>query len=384
LETLETRLVPATPTTPGQAFVNKAFSDLLGHPADDTSLAVLGALVDAGAPRSLIALGIQQTLEYRALTVEHEYQLFFHRDVDPVGLSLGLNLLNSGGNALELDFLLATSPEYFFRNGSTNLGFLTDVYDDVLGQPLDATSQQGWTDVFNLGVSREEVAGLIIPDLESYRHQVTLVYEQDLGRDPDTQGRDFWVGVAQQFGVDVARAGIIGSDEYFQLAASALTPTPAQPTQPTQPSNGNPITPTVTITGETQDQLNIPVNDGGVTFASERVNLVATVSPNTSGSVTATGTVTFTVTASGGISRSFTAPLGANGIAAVQTGTLSLRNSTVVATYTPDANSASTFNSATSAPRNLVIIDDPDDVGMETDPSVNGHFDMSTDGFVLQ
>jgi hypothetical protein len=114
------------------------------------------------------------------------------------------------------------TPEFTARYGSlNNTNFVTAIYNNVLGRPPDSGGLSYWVGQLNNGAITR--GGLVLAFSESAEHRaraanrvfVTQMYVGMLGRAPEAGGFNFWVGVLDGGG---SRLGIIqgffGAPEY--------------------------------------------------------------------------------------------------------------------------------------------------------------------------
>ena len=116
---------------------------------------------------------------------------------------------------MQADFV--GSQEYFEKQGGgTNDGFLTALYGNVLGRPVDPQGAAFWGAALQSGESQQAVAAGVLNSLESNTLTVEGLYSQYLRRAADPQGLQTWVGVLSQGGsVEQVIQGIVGSLEYY-------------------------------------------------------------------------------------------------------------------------------------------------------------------------
>jgi hypothetical protein len=125
----------------GDAFVAKAFQDLLGRPAEPAAVSYYGGLLDQGTSRTQLVLDIENTQEYLTDYVEMDYTQYLHRAADPGGLANGIQILQNTGNPESLLSLLTSSSEYFqTRGGNTNNGYLNALFEDFLDRPVEPSA----------------------------------------------------------------------------------------------------------------------------------------------------------------------------------------------------------------------------------------------------
>jgi hypothetical protein len=207
-------------STANERFVAQLYTDLLQRPVDPSGLASWSAMLDHGASRAQVVLAIEGSQEYRTLLVQGLYQTFLHRAADPGGRDNFVAFLGSGGTVEQVQATIAGSPEYFQgRGGGTVDGFLSALYQDGLGRPIDASGRDAFTAALAQGASRGDVAAAIFSSTEYRQDLVRGYYERFLRREPDASGLDSFVA-ALRTGVpdQVVLAAILGSDEYFRRA----------------------------------------------------------------------------------------------------------------------------------------------------------------------
>jgi hypothetical protein len=219
---LEELLPDGTRGSASQRWVSELYRDLLHRPVDPVGLATWSRLVDQGVPRSSLVIQLEGSTEYRTILVNQVYHLLLHRDADAAGLRLGLFFLGRGGTVEGLEALLASSPEYFEnRGGNTNAGFLSALYQDLLMRGVDSQGQQAFLSALTAGVSRDQVASILLSSPEYLSDLTTGFYQQLLDRQPDTAGLNNYVG-ALLGGMrdEIVLASLIGSTEHFNKTVS--------------------------------------------------------------------------------------------------------------------------------------------------------------------
>jgi len=218
---LTARFLGDTPSgTAHQRFVSQVYLDLLQRPADPGGLAFWSGLLDSGQETAQqVALGIEQSQEHHHLVVNELYGEYLHRAADPVGLAGWSAFLGGGGTIDELRAHLLGSAEYFADSGNTNGGFVTAVYRDVLGRPVDLGGGRAWQGALAAGASPLAVAVTIINSPEAISDEVTGLYFRLLHRAPDPIGLQvFSQALEQGVPTELMLSAIIGSPEYFTVA----------------------------------------------------------------------------------------------------------------------------------------------------------------------
>jgi hypothetical protein len=207
--------VAAPVGTPNQQYVAAVYQLLL-HRAPDPGAAAWVNALNQGISRASVVLAIESSTEYRGLVVQSLFQRFLHRAADPAGLQAFVNFLGTGGTVEQVEVILLSSPEYFQLHGGTNNGFVTGLYQDVLGRSPDAAGLAAYTQALNGGLARSSVANLLVTSREAFANLVQTDYFTSLGRQADAAGTAGWVQAFEMGATDQqVLASILGSAEAF-------------------------------------------------------------------------------------------------------------------------------------------------------------------------
>jgi hypothetical protein len=209
--------------TPGERLVSDLYPDLLRRPVDPSGMGHWGSQIDQGVPLGLVAWAITQSTEYRTLVVQDLYGRYLRRSAEPVGLVHFVSFLGAGGTVDQARAIILGSPEYLqARTDGTATGFLEAIYQDVLGRAPDSAGREAWRGLLAAGASPGAVAQGITTSLESQTRRVQGWYSQFLGRPAEEAGLRFWVGqLAGPHSEERVLAAIAGSEEYFALSGLA-------------------------------------------------------------------------------------------------------------------------------------------------------------------
>lgn len=225
LEQLEDRLVLSTGMGPNQAFVNQVYQDLTGQPADPQSLATWSAAVQSGVPLPFVVYLIEQTPAYHGAEIDRAYSTFLNRAPSASEQLLGQTFLASGGTEIQLQALLAGSPEFYLGSGSNNLGFLQRLYNDALGiqnfsSPTLEPAIEQWLGVMSSGVSPVQVAYAVLDGGEYLGQQIGNTFSY-LGQSPSTDEVQALLQLAlPSSSLDGVNALLLGSPTFFVSAQS--------------------------------------------------------------------------------------------------------------------------------------------------------------------
>ena len=207
--------------TPNHRYVSQLYLDLLHRPVDAIGLTTWVSMLDHGADRLQIILGITNSREYHDVVIQNLYRSLLHRAAAQVELNAWQVYFAQGGTAQKAEAFVPGSDEYRagYGNRFTSDPFLVDVYSDVLHRSLDAVGQQAWTQALARGMSRNDIALAILRSTEASRDTVDDLFGRLLHRPPDTAGLNGYATLLQN-GVseELVTAMIAVSDEYVAQA----------------------------------------------------------------------------------------------------------------------------------------------------------------------
>ncbi|HXH92896.1 MAG TPA: M57 family metalloprotease, partial [Thermoanaerobaculia bacterium] len=198
-------------------WVNQIFIDLLGRTADAASLSGFSTLLGGGTPRTTVALTVLTSTEYRNRLMTSFYATFLHRTPSAAELSFWLPAFAANLSDEQIEAQLVSSPEYFALSGGTNAGWITRIFNDVLGRTPSAAETAAYSGF--LGSSSRVTVGLsILKSSEAVNRRVQQYYAQFLHRNATASEAAALVpailgGVSDEQVI----AQIVGADEYFNF-----------------------------------------------------------------------------------------------------------------------------------------------------------------------
>lgn len=201
-----------------EAFVRRAYLDLLGRAADPAALDDLTAQLDSGAlSRGQVVRMIQASGEYDAHIVQEVYAQLLKRPADPSGLASWTAFLQSGGTRAQLEAQILASNEFYNVVSGGNSGtFLNNLFLDLLDRPIDASARAYLTAALEVGVSRHRIVETVLASFEFDQVTVNSLYQEYLGRPADPTGlAAFEVQLAINGSSDQIIAQLVESNEYF-------------------------------------------------------------------------------------------------------------------------------------------------------------------------
>jgi cyclophilin family peptidyl-prolyl cis-trans isomerase len=198
-------------------FVNKLFHDDLGRDVDPAGSAYISPLLDSGqVNRTQVGLAVTTSPEARMVQVEMIYTTLLSRAADPQGMSNSVQFLQLGGSLVQLRAVLLASPEYFQKHGNNSVGFVTALYQDVLGHGPDAAALARAGAAQENVLNRVQFALAILNTPESLRRIVDNLFTLYLHRTADPVALvTFTQSLAQGNHEELVAMSLIGSDEYL-------------------------------------------------------------------------------------------------------------------------------------------------------------------------
>ena len=223
-----TETIPLTILNAGAAgSAGKSFTITLSNATNGatltTNLAVASVTINDPLPQNplpgnLAAVAAAFTHSSEALTnfVLQAYTVYLHRPPEQNGLSFWTGKMASGltDEGLEAEFI--GSNEYIQDHGGSGAGWVTGMYEDLLGRAPDANGLAFWTGQVQAGISPVSIALGFAASPEREGNILTADYEIYLGRAIDPGSKSFYL---QQFANGVQNedivAALVGSAEYY-------------------------------------------------------------------------------------------------------------------------------------------------------------------------
>jgi len=212
-------LVVTRPSHSDSAFVRSAYEHLLARPADPKGLAMWDARIAHGTSRTQIAYDILVSPEYRADLVDSYFKAYLAHPADATALGVWVGQMNTGTGDQAVQEGILGSPEYYSDSGSTPGGFVTDVYEKLLGRHPDKAELSSFETQLSSGGARSAVAAEVLDSNEYRTDFVKAYYHYLLGRAPDTTDLDHSVSMLTGgASCESVIAQIVGSNAFSDLA----------------------------------------------------------------------------------------------------------------------------------------------------------------------
>ncbi|HEV7720662.1 MAG TPA: DUF4214 domain-containing protein [Iamia sp.] len=181
-----------TPPAPDDLWVRAAYRTLLHH---EPSLAQLGhrlGQLEAGRTHLQIATELAESREHAVVIVERIYALVLGRAPDGASRSYWRERVVQG-TVIRPTAQLFASDEYAAAHGGTVGGFLTGIYEDLMGRAPDEAGLAYWEGRLEAGLSRTDfVLFLAGRSPEVYRGRGARMILELLDRPAAPADADYW------------------------------------------------------------------------------------------------------------------------------------------------------------------------------------------------
>jgi hypothetical protein len=209
---------------PMSAFVAQLYGKLLDRAPDAAGLSYWEQQLNAGMSQEDVAAAIWQSAEHRTLEVENYYQTFLGRQGDAAGVQSWVNAFVAGMSEQQVEQAFLMAPEYQASH-SDNATFVNGLYQDLLGREPDSAGSLAWILALQQGLSRTQVAQVFLTSDEFYTRTLNGYYADFLHRQADSVGLQTWLTQLAGGQVSLEQAGeaILGSEEFFAWARQLST-----------------------------------------------------------------------------------------------------------------------------------------------------------------
>ena len=197
MQSLEERrlLVAGGANTPGSVemqFVNDLYQEVLHRPASAADVSYYLNQVDAGVPFQTVIDNFLNSPENHADEVANDFSTYLGRSPDSTGAAYWQGQLDGGLPENQFITSLIASPEYYANHGGTDSGFVSGLYQDVLGRSASPGEVSYWDSQLAGGVTRSAVAAAFVDSPEHLDTVIDGYYQAYLNHPADPGGLAYW------------------------------------------------------------------------------------------------------------------------------------------------------------------------------------------------
>lgn len=202
------------PYTADENWIRAAYQDVLGRAADVGGLESWTYARARGLSNGRFATSLVGGAESRSRIAATLYTDLLGRDPEPAGRAFWANQLTTITLPTVRSRILAT-PEVYAQAGGIPDGYVTHLYQLVLGRAPSPDDLGYWTGRLESGMTRGALAKFVLASTESYRRIVRGVYSDLLGRSAGLPEVDYWVAQVKRSDERLMVRFVIGSTEYY-------------------------------------------------------------------------------------------------------------------------------------------------------------------------
>jgi hypothetical protein len=206
-------------------FSRQQYRDFLGREGELGGLTFwTGQINGAASTRAQVVENFFSSAEFQGTVapVARLYFAYFLRIPDYAGLRFWIDYYKAGHTLDEISNLFAASGELQSTYGSLDNGaYVTLLYDNVLGRAPDSAGHAFWVNQLDTSQRTRGQVMLAFSESEEYRAAsfnmvyVTMMYAGMLRRAPDQGGFDFWVSYLNAGNAGLALIdGFLAAPEY--------------------------------------------------------------------------------------------------------------------------------------------------------------------------
>jgi len=146
----------------GGSWVSALYGSFLGRTAGQSEIDNWLAAQSAGLSPSQVALGIVNSPEGTAALISNAYQTLLGRAPEPGAVSAWQSSLQNGLGLAGLEAALVGSPEFYALKGATDQGFISGVYQAVLGRSAGDAEITSWLNALTTTANPNTAADTLV------------------------------------------------------------------------------------------------------------------------------------------------------------------------------------------------------------------------------
>jgi hypothetical protein len=179
--TIREELLPnGTQGTANERFISEVYRDLFHRQVDEAGLTFWNNLLNEGQSRLQVVTQIIATSmpgELGADLVTGMYEKFLGRAPDALGLAFWVDIVSQKETIEDTEANLVGTPEFFALAGSTNVGFITRLFNLALDRAPDPQGLTSFQAALAGGMTREQVAEIVFNSHEYHELEVAGYYQ---------------------------------------------------------------------------------------------------------------------------------------------------------------------------------------------------------------
>ncbi len=145
------------------AWAARLYPAVLGRNVDPGGRSYVTSLARRGVGTANIGAALTAGTESHTRTARALYLQVLGRSADQSGLNWSVAALNGGSRPADLVGQLVSSREFWRSAGSTDTGFVRQLYTRLLGRPADGAGLQHWWNQLHSGVSQRRRRASSVP-----------------------------------------------------------------------------------------------------------------------------------------------------------------------------------------------------------------------------
>jgi hypothetical protein len=164
-----------------------------------------------------VANALTHSAEYYGDIVTAVYQKYLGRTPAASEVAGWVSLMQQGLSDERLEANFIGSAEYIANHGGPGAGWVTGMYQDLLGRTPQQAEVNAWVQALAAGISPTQVAYGFAASAEREGQRITADYQKYLGRSPTAAEVNAWVmAFVNGYSNENVIAGFVGSAEYFR------------------------------------------------------------------------------------------------------------------------------------------------------------------------
>jgi uncharacterized delta-60 repeat protein len=201
------------------AWAVHAYHDVLNRSPTSGELSSLESILGPPANLAAAASALAHSAEHYQQFVAAAYARYLGRPASPAEVAGWVQVMQQGLSDEQLEAAFIGAPEYIANHGGQGAGWVTGMYQDLLGRTPAQSEVDGWVYALNQGMPPQQVAYGFAASAEREASRINGDYLALLGRPASPAEVQGWLAAFQAgFSNEDVVAGFAGSPEYFRQA----------------------------------------------------------------------------------------------------------------------------------------------------------------------